>query len=209
MEISFKIPPQGRCRPWSRMVEAVVVVMGCACVLGPQTPLKSKIQFILWIWVSFLGARGFGCLFLAAQTRERWQFLSVRGGAPCKTRSGWMARAQGWSQVKSTGKRNLCVCAPHPQLWSACSAWLFCLCVLQGGSWGAIPCAALPAMCPCLIRGHRRLKISFLSVLGLHFLNHLALSFVFSDGNNSTSSKGQDRCFPSRGFRPLSWMAFK
>lgn len=80
--------------------------------------------------------------------------------------------------------------APYPLLWSACTAQLLCLCALQGVSWRAIPCAVLPAMCPRLIRGHQRQKISFLLVLGLHFLNHLARSFVFCNGNNSMSSLG-------------------
>lgn len=110
-----------------------------------------------------------------------------------------MAIAQGWSQAKGAGKWNLHIC-PLPHILGSdlpaqldYSAFVCC----RVGAGEQFPRAALPAMCPRLIRGHRRLMISFLSVLGLHFLNHLALSFVFSDFNNSTSSKGQDRCFPS------------
>lgn len=119
-----------RQRPWSRIAEAVVVVMGCACVLGPPSPLKN-VKSREQDPVHSAGSehhssvfRGFGCLSLAAQTKERWQFLSVREGAPCKMQPGGMAIAQGWSQVRGAGKRNLCVCppAPYPQLWSACSA---------------------------------------------------------------------------------------
>lgn len=69
------------------MAEAVVVVMGCTYVLGPPAPLRSVKS-----WeqdpVHSVGSehhssvlRGCGCLSLAAQTRERWQFLSVRGGS--------------------------------------------------------------------------------------------------------------------------------
>lgn len=64
-----------------------MVGMGCACVLDPPAPLRSVKS---WEYdpVHSAGSehhssvlRGFGCLSLAAQTREGWQFLSVRGGS--------------------------------------------------------------------------------------------------------------------------------
>lgn len=113
---------------------------------------------------------------------------------------GWMAAAWGLSQVKGAGSWILRVhllCLLSPALVHLHSPITLPLCAAR---WelGAISRTVLPAMCPCLIRGHWRPKTGFLLVLGLRFLNHLALSFVFCDGNNSMSSLGQDRGFPSR-----------
>lgn len=113
MEISFKIPPQRRCRPWSRMAEAVVVVMGCAWVLGPQTPLKSKIQLILLDlsvipWCSGALAACF------------WQHRPGRGGSSCqwegelrakRDRAGWQEHRAGL-RLRAQASR-ICVCVPH------------------------------------------------------------------------------------------------
>lgn len=208
---------------------ALAVVAGCTCAPGPPTPFESvrgggRILFILLDLGSVPRCpRGFGCLSWATWTRGRWQFLSAVGRARYKMHSGWMAAEwqldgswmAGWgsSQVKGAGSWILHVCPPppipvSPALVCLHSPITLLLCV-QGGGRRAIPRAVLPAMCLCLIRGHRRAKISFLLVVGLHFLNHFALSFVLCDGNNSTSSVGQDRCFPSRSYCPLSQTTFK
>lgn len=203
--------------PWRGIAVALVAVAGCTCVPGPPTPLGSvqgrgRILFILLDLGSIPWClRGFGHLSWAAWTREGGRSCLWWGGLGAKcSQSGWQQHGARL-RLRAQGA-GFCMCvspaSPYPLLWSACTARLLCLCVLQGGSGGAIPHAVLPAMCLCLIRGHQRPKISFLLVLGLRFLNHLALSFVFCDGNNSTLSVGQDRCFPSRGCLPLSWTAF-
>lgn len=80
--------------------------------------------------------------------------------------------------ITDEGCRDCIWCPSGPS--SLCSAPKAQPVPLCAGSWepGAIPRAAPRAACLRLIRGHRRPEISFPSVLGLRFLNHLALSAI-------------------------------
>lgn len=187
---------------------------GCTRAPGLPAPFES-VQGRGWTLFVLLGLssiprhlRRLGHVSWGAWTRGKCQFLSLVGRAQCKTEAGWQRHG---ARLRLRARDFACVPppTPFPLLPSVHTSPLPCLCVLQGGGRGAIPCAVLPAMCPRLIRGHQRPKISFLLVLGLHFLNHLALSFVSHDSRNSTWSVCQDRCFSSRGCLPLSRTAFK